>query len=207
MFQKSNVSSKLERCLWNCLDGNEGMVSGKCPNRAESSSMDNKTKSLVLMNFFPDNPSLISACSNNSAPLLSMLNTCHSASANRWANYIAVDFYKVFRSCIFLVGYWSFNLIFVILKPLFFIFILEEWWRWCSSGDWCGKWALGLWLWQHRILQGLCLWLESCYIGMHFFLKTRQRLTGVLGWIFIAWLKPNWYNARSMIETWLVEIP
>lgn len=143
MFQKSNVSSKLERCLWNCLDGNEGMVSGKCPNRAESSSMDNKTKSLVLMNFFPDNPSLISACSNNSAPLLSMLNTCHSASANRWANYIAVDFYKVFRSCIFLVGYWSFNLIFVILKPLFFYFyfrgvmeVVLLWWLMWQMGTW-----------------------------------------------------------------------
>ncbi|KAJ4779597.1 PI-PLC X domain-containing protein [Rhynchospora pubera] len=83
---------------WNFVVENQygdlGMVPGKCPNRNESSSMDDTTKSLVLINFFPENPNSISACSNNSAPLLSMVNTCHNASANRWANYIAVDFYK-----------------------------------------------------------------------------------------------------------------
>ena len=34
-----------------CADGNEGMVEGKCPNRAESPAMDSKSQSLVLMNF------------------------------------------------------------------------------------------------------------------------------------------------------------
>ncbi|KAJ3681506.1 hypothetical protein LUZ60_015995 [Juncus effusus] len=73
--------------------GNAGMTAGTCPNRAESDPMDTKTKSLVLMNFFPDNPNPSFACANNSAPLVSMLDTCHNLSADRWANYIAVDFY------------------------------------------------------------------------------------------------------------------
>uniref|UniRef100_A0ACD5WWS8 Uncharacterized protein n=1 Tax=Avena sativa TaxID=4498 RepID=A0ACD5WWS8_AVESA len=73
--------------------GNEGMVEGTCPNRAESPAMDSKSQSLVLMNFFPTDPSLTGVCGNNSAPLVSMLKTCHDLSGNRWPNYIAVDFY------------------------------------------------------------------------------------------------------------------
>uniref|UniRef100_A0A0E0EGT0 Phosphatidylinositol-specific phospholipase C X domain-containing protein n=1 Tax=Oryza meridionalis TaxID=40149 RepID=A0A0E0EGT0_9ORYZ len=73
--------------------GNEGMVEGKCPNRAESPAMDSKSQSLVLMNFFTTDPSQTGVCANNSAPLVSMLKTCHDLSGNRWPNYIAVDFY------------------------------------------------------------------------------------------------------------------
>nr|CAD1838680.1 unnamed protein product [Ananas comosus var. bracteatus] len=73
--------------------GDEGMVAGSCPNRAESSPMNTTSKSLVLMNYFRTDPNLTEACSDNSAPLLSMLTTCHDLSANRWANFIAVDFY------------------------------------------------------------------------------------------------------------------
>lgn len=85
----------LSRFCLICADGDEGMVAGKCPNRAESPAMDSKTQSLVLMNFFTTNPSQTGVCGNNSAPLVSMLKTCHTASGNRWANYIAVDFYMV----------------------------------------------------------------------------------------------------------------
>ncbi|KAL6348069.1 hypothetical protein AAG906_037798 [Vitis piasezkii] len=74
--------------------GNGGMKAGSCPNR-ESSPMNNtKTKSLVLMNYFPDGPDVTQACKHNSAPLISMLNTCHEAAGKRWPNFIAVDFYK-----------------------------------------------------------------------------------------------------------------
>ena len=76
-------------------DGNDGMVAGKCRNRTESPVMDSKSQSLVLMNFFTTNPSQTGVCGNNSAPLVSMLKTCHDASGNRWPNYIAVDFYMV----------------------------------------------------------------------------------------------------------------
>ncbi|CAD5178733.1 unnamed protein product [Musa acuminata subsp. malaccensis] len=75
--------------------GDEGMTPGSCPSRAESSPMSTTLKSLVLMNYFRTNPSASSACHNNSAPLLGMLKTCHGLSANRWANFIAVDFYMV----------------------------------------------------------------------------------------------------------------
>ncbi|XAR72907.1 hypothetical protein NMG60_11019707 [Bertholletia excelsa] len=74
--------------------GNGGMTAGSCPNRAESSSMSTKTRSLVLMNYFPDNPDVVQACKHNSAPLISMTNTCYEAAGHRWPNFIAVDFYK-----------------------------------------------------------------------------------------------------------------
>ncbi|XP_073012901.1 PI-PLC X domain-containing protein At5g67130-like [Typha latifolia] len=74
--------------------GNDGMKQGLCPNRAESAPMNTLSRSLVLMNYFPDNPDFATACKANSAPLVNMLNTCHNLSANRWANFIAVDFYK-----------------------------------------------------------------------------------------------------------------
>ncbi|KAF7096372.1 hypothetical protein CFC21_098328 [Triticum aestivum] len=73
--------------------GNEGMVEGKCPNRGESPAMDSKSQSLVLMNFFTTDPNPTGVCGNNSAPLASMLKTCHDLSGNRWPNYIAVDYY------------------------------------------------------------------------------------------------------------------
>ncbi|WOL15072.1 PI-PLC X domain-containing protein [Canna indica] len=74
--------------------GDGGMIAGSCPNRAESPPMNTTSRSLVLVNYFPDVPNLASACKHNSGPLLSMLQTCHDSSANRWANFIAVDFYK-----------------------------------------------------------------------------------------------------------------
>lgn len=74
--------------------GTKGMVKGSCPNRAESAAMNDLSRSLVLMNYFRDLPNFPAACKDNSAQLLDMLNTCHSLSADRWANFIAVDFYK-----------------------------------------------------------------------------------------------------------------
>ncbi|KAF6145754.1 hypothetical protein GIB67_016203 [Kingdonia uniflora] len=74
--------------------GNGGLNTSSCPNRAESSPMNTKTRSLVLQNYFPDNPDLDQACKYNSAPLVSAMNTCYEAAGKRWPNFIAVDFYK-----------------------------------------------------------------------------------------------------------------
>lgn len=78
-------------------DGDGGQVAGLCTNRAESPAMNTTTRSLVVMNYFPDNPSLTQACKHNSAPLMDMVNTCYKAAGTRWPNFIAVDYYKVCR--------------------------------------------------------------------------------------------------------------
>ncbi|RXH99849.1 hypothetical protein DVH24_021651 [Malus domestica] len=75
-------------------NGKGGMVAGSCPNRAESSSMNTTSKSLVLVNYFRDAPDITQACKDNSDALLRMVNTCYDASSKRWPNFIAVDFYK-----------------------------------------------------------------------------------------------------------------
>ncbi|KAG4164840.1 hypothetical protein ERO13_A13G041300v2 [Gossypium hirsutum] len=74
--------------------GDGGMVAGSCPNRAESPVMNTKSRSLVLVNYFPDRPDITQACKHNSAPLISMAKTCYTAAGNRWPNFLAVDFYK-----------------------------------------------------------------------------------------------------------------
>ncbi|KAK9285763.1 hypothetical protein L1049_024963 [Liquidambar formosana] len=74
--------------------GNDGMVAGSCPNRAESPPMNTTTISLVLENYFPDNPNTTGVCVDNSAALISMTNTCYQAAGKRWPNFIAVDFYQ-----------------------------------------------------------------------------------------------------------------
>ncbi|XP_076940657.1 PI-PLC X domain-containing protein At5g67130-like [Bidens hawaiensis] len=74
--------------------GSDGMKNGSCPNRAESAAMNTRSRSLVLLNHFPDTPDMIESCQHNSAPLMTMMNTCHDAAGERWPNFISVDFYK-----------------------------------------------------------------------------------------------------------------
>lgn len=71
------------------------MKAGECPNRGESSPMNDTSKSLVLVNYFRTVPLKLLACGQNNNGLLDMTKTCHSVSSNRWANFLAVDFYKV----------------------------------------------------------------------------------------------------------------
>ncbi|RZC61015.1 hypothetical protein C5167_022763 [Papaver somniferum] len=76
------------------LDGQGGMKEGECPNRGESSPLNDKTKSLVLVNYFGTIPIKQVTCEQNSGDLINMLKTCYAAAGNRWANFAAVDFYK-----------------------------------------------------------------------------------------------------------------
>lgn len=78
-------------------DGDGGMNAGSCPNRAESSPLDDKSKSLVLVNYFESIPLKQTTCENNSGDLINMLKTCYNAAGNRWANFVAVDYYKVYK--------------------------------------------------------------------------------------------------------------
>lgn len=81
--------------LFQLVDGDGGMKAGDCFSRAESSPLNDTTKSLVLVNFFRSVPLEPLACAQNSQDLSNMLQTCHAAAANRWANFLAVDYYKV----------------------------------------------------------------------------------------------------------------
>ncbi|KAG5089612.1 hypothetical protein JHK86_002224 [Glycine max] len=74
--------------------GDDGMKAGSCPSRAESPAMNTESRSLVLVNYFHSAPNRSQACADNSAPLLDMTKTCHEAAGNRWANFIAVDYYQ-----------------------------------------------------------------------------------------------------------------
>ncbi|KAL5713827.1 hypothetical protein ACHQM5_015870 [Ranunculus cassubicifolius] len=74
--------------------GNGGMEAGNCVNRGESSPLNDKSKSLVLVNYFATIPIKQLSCENNSGDLINMLHTCYGTSGNRWANFVAVDFYK-----------------------------------------------------------------------------------------------------------------
>lgn len=77
------------------IDGDGGMKAGECPNRGESSPMNDKTKSLVLVNYFRTLPIKMLACGQNNGGLSNITKTCYTDSGNRWANFLAVDFYKV----------------------------------------------------------------------------------------------------------------
>ncbi|KAL5790635.1 hypothetical protein ACOSQ2_005523 [Xanthoceras sorbifolium] len=70
--------------VFDIADGNGGMIAGSCPNRSESAAMSTTSRSLILVNFFPDSPDFTKACKHNSAPFR----------WKRWPNFIAVDFYK-----------------------------------------------------------------------------------------------------------------
>ncbi|RWR77191.1 PI-PLC X domain-containing protein [Cinnamomum micranthum f. kanehirae] len=74
--------------------GNGGMQPGSCPNRAESSPLNDTSKSLVLVNYFESIPIKLTTCAHNSGDLINMLHTCYGAAGNRWANFAAVDYYK-----------------------------------------------------------------------------------------------------------------
>ncbi|KAL8044233.1 hypothetical protein ABFX02_08G033600 [Erythranthe guttata] len=95
---KSKESSEGIAYQWNYMVenqyGDDGMKAGDCINRGESSVLNDTTKSLVLVNYFGTIPIKPIACVQNSGGLSDMLRTCYGATANRWANFVAVDFYK-----------------------------------------------------------------------------------------------------------------
>ncbi|KAK7394389.1 hypothetical protein VNO78_14916 [Psophocarpus tetragonolobus] len=83
---------------WNFMVENQygdgGRKTGSCPNRAESSPLNDKSKSLILVNYFRSNPIKLITCQDNSGELVNMLHTCYGVAGNRWANFVAVDYYK-----------------------------------------------------------------------------------------------------------------
>ncbi|KAM7280064.1 hypothetical protein ACFE04_007198 [Oxalis oulophora] len=95
---KSKEASEGIAYQWNYMVENQygdgGMKAGSCPNRGESAPLNDSTKSLVLVNYFGTAPIEFESCENNSGDLVNMLKTCYGAAGNRWANFVAVDYYK-----------------------------------------------------------------------------------------------------------------
>lgn len=73
--------------------GDPGVAAGSCHNRKESKSLNSKSSSLFLMNYFPTMPVQSDACKEHSAPLADMVGTCLKASGNMMPNFIAVNYY------------------------------------------------------------------------------------------------------------------
>jgi hypothetical protein len=96
--KKSKQDSEGIAYQWNFMVenqyGDDGMKAGTCTNRGESSALNDKTKSLVLVNYFRSTPVKQIACVQNSGNLSNMIQTCYGAAGNRWANFVAVDYYK-----------------------------------------------------------------------------------------------------------------
>lgn len=76
--------------------GDGGVAPGSCSNRKESKSLNSKSASLFLQNYFPSVPVQTEACKEHSAPLADMVNTCYKAAGNVMPNFLAVNFYMVF---------------------------------------------------------------------------------------------------------------
>ncbi|KAF8399645.1 hypothetical protein HHK36_015514 [Tetracentron sinense] len=95
---KSKQDSEGIAYQWNYMVENQygsgGMYTGSCRNRGESASLDDKSKSLVLVNYFESIPLKQPTCTHNSGDLINMLHTCYGAAGNRWSNFVAVDYYK-----------------------------------------------------------------------------------------------------------------
>ncbi|XP_044432591.1 PI-PLC X domain-containing protein At5g67130-like [Triticum aestivum] len=72
--------------------GDVGMDSRVCRNRSESAVLSDRSKSLVLVNYFRSRPVQGSTCMEHSRGLVEVLHTCHAAAGNRWANFLAVDY-------------------------------------------------------------------------------------------------------------------
>ncbi|KAL0377619.1 UNVERIFIED_CONTAM: PI-PLC X domain-containing protein [Sesamum radiatum] len=74
---KSKESSEGIAYQWNYMVenqyGDDGMKAGECSNRGESSALNDKSKSLVLVNYFRSVPVKALACVQNSGDLLDML--------------------------------------------------------------------------------------------------------------------------------------
>ncbi|PON42914.1 PLC-like phosphodiesterase [Parasponia andersonii] len=63
--------------------------------QAESSPLDEESRSLVLVNYFQSDPVKEPTCEHKSGDLIYMFRTCYGAAGNRWSNLVAVDYYKV----------------------------------------------------------------------------------------------------------------
>ncbi|KAK5842633.1 hypothetical protein PVK06_005011 [Gossypium arboreum] len=93
-YRKAKSRDNTEWLNVKLANGDGRIQARSCSNTAESSGLDDKTKSLVLINYFHSMSSKKKTCENNSRDLINMLRTCYTAPGNRWANFVVVDYYK-----------------------------------------------------------------------------------------------------------------
>ncbi|CAL5366929.1 unnamed protein product [Camellia sinensis] len=69
--------------------GDGGVVQGSCPNRKESQTLNSRSASLFLQNYFPTIPVQADTCKEHSGPLADMVGTCYKAAKNVMPNFLA----------------------------------------------------------------------------------------------------------------------
>jgi len=143
-------------------DGDDGMKAGSCPNRKESPPLDDKSRSLVLVNYFRSISMKKLSCEDNSENLINMLRTCDGAAASRWANFVAVNYYKVYLShANYLIISSSINIrnrIQELRRNIIFFFWVhgaaEEWRRRIISSCGLAKWEAIVRVWWYPCMCG-----------------------------------------------------
>ncbi|EFJ18358.1 hypothetical protein SELMODRAFT_420210 [Selaginella moellendorffii] len=73
--------------------GDDGMKNGSCRNRDESPPLASRSVSLFVENYFPTTPFEPRECKDHGQSLRAMLDVCAKSSGNRYANFLAVNFY------------------------------------------------------------------------------------------------------------------
>ncbi|KAK3409267.1 hypothetical protein EUGRSUZ_J01401 [Eucalyptus grandis] len=93
VFSSIQLKEQRERIAyqWNYMVENQygdgGMQGGSCLNRAESAPLDDRSN-------FRSVPIKQLGCENNLGDLIDMPCSCYGPASIRWANFVAVDFYK-----------------------------------------------------------------------------------------------------------------
>lgn len=79
----------------NFVDGRRGKDTWNCTKRDDLSPLEQKRKSLVLLNYHSTPIFARYYNEMNSEDLMNATHKCYTAASNNWANFIAVDYGKV----------------------------------------------------------------------------------------------------------------
>ena len=144
-------------------DEDDGMKARSCAIKEESPFFYDKSRFLVLVNYFRSIPIKELSCEDNSGNLINMLHTCDGAIASRWINFVVVDYYK---ACLALANYLIFSSLIdidnrtkdIIIICFFYYYYCvraaEEWRRRIISSYGTAKWEAIVWVWWYPCMCG-----------------------------------------------------